>query len=138
MIFCSGLLYHLDKPKAFIETMSNCVSKMIILHTHYATHEESLHAGLSEMQSNEGMVGRWFGEHQENDDEGREKHKWASWANQRSFWNTKGGLIQMLRSNGFSLVYEQLDWLDGNVEKSMSPGGRYLKGQRTMLVGVRL
>lgn len=137
VVFCSGLLYHLDNPKAFIEVMARCAAKMIILHTHYATHEPSIHANLSEVETNEGMQGRWFGEHEENDDEGREKHKWASWGNHRSFWNMKGGLFDMLRANGFSLVYEQMDWLGGRIEAKMEVDGGYRNSQRTMIVGVR-
>jgi SAM-dependent methyltransferase len=138
VIFCSGLLYHLENPRAFIETMARCTNKMIILHTHFATHEPSKHASLSDIATHEGMLGRWFAEHQENDDEGREKHKWASWNNQSSFWNMKGGLIEMLQTSGFSLVYEQMDWLGHGIEAAMSPEGRYSLSQRTMIVGVRV
>ena len=137
-VFCSGLLYHLDNPRAFVDIMSRASAKVIILHTHYATHEPSRHPKLSEMDTNEGMSGRWYSEHEETDDDAKEKLKWASWDNHRSFWNTKGGLFDMLRCNGFSLVYEQMDWLNGKLEESMTEGGQYYRNQRTMIVGVRM
>lgn len=35
-VFCCGLLYHLDKPKQFLETLSAVTSKVLILQTHFS------------------------------------------------------------------------------------------------------
>jgi ubiquinone/menaquinone biosynthesis C-methylase UbiE len=37
VVFCSGLLYHLDKPKEFLETLSAVTTKLLILQTHFST-----------------------------------------------------------------------------------------------------
>lgn len=36
-IFCSGLLYHLDRPKQFLEILAAIANKLVILQTHFAT-----------------------------------------------------------------------------------------------------
>jgi hypothetical protein len=38
--FCFGLLYHLDKPAAFLKTVYGCTQKILILHSFYAPDEE--------------------------------------------------------------------------------------------------
>jgi hypothetical protein len=37
VVFCSGLLYHLDKPKEFLNTLSAVTTKLLILQTHFST-----------------------------------------------------------------------------------------------------
>jgi 2-polyprenyl-3-methyl-5-hydroxy-6-metoxy-1,4-benzoquinol methylase len=37
VVFCSGLLYHFDKPKHFLETLSAVTTKLVILQTHFST-----------------------------------------------------------------------------------------------------
>lgn len=37
VIFCCGLLYHLDRPKKFLETLSCVTTKIVILQTHFST-----------------------------------------------------------------------------------------------------
>ena len=36
MVFCCGLLYHLDKPKEFLDTLSAVTTKLLILQTHFS------------------------------------------------------------------------------------------------------
>ncbi|MCX5680468.1 MAG: methyltransferase domain-containing protein [Candidatus Omnitrophica bacterium] len=36
VIFCCGLLYHLDQPYAFLKTLGQMTRSMLILHTHYS------------------------------------------------------------------------------------------------------
>ena len=36
VVFCCGLLYHLDNPHAFLKTVAKCATTAFILHTHYA------------------------------------------------------------------------------------------------------
>ena len=35
-VFCSGLLYHLDRPKQYLETLSTVTKKLLILQTHFS------------------------------------------------------------------------------------------------------
>lgn len=35
-VFCSGILYHLDNPTAFLRTMSEVAKRILILDTHYS------------------------------------------------------------------------------------------------------
>lgn len=35
-VFCSGLLYHLDRPKQYLETLSSVTRKLLILQTHFS------------------------------------------------------------------------------------------------------
>jgi hypothetical protein len=35
-VFCSGLLYHLDRPKQFLETLSAVTNRLLILQTHFS------------------------------------------------------------------------------------------------------
>jgi len=37
VVFCAGLLYHLDKPKEFLKTLSAVTTKLLILQTHFST-----------------------------------------------------------------------------------------------------
>jgi len=37
VVFCCGLLYHLDRPKKFLETVSSVTTKLMILQTHFST-----------------------------------------------------------------------------------------------------
>jgi 2-polyprenyl-3-methyl-5-hydroxy-6-metoxy-1,4-benzoquinol methylase len=37
VVFCCGLLYHLDRPKKFLETLSSVTTKLMILQTHFST-----------------------------------------------------------------------------------------------------
>lgn len=107
-VFCCGLLYHLDKPKQFLETLSSVTKKLVILQTHFST--DPVQPGsrlppwvrkvlrkrpkpptdghnLSPVDLNEGLVGRWYTEFSDNASfENRETAKWASWDNRRSFW----------------------------------------------------
>lgn len=125
-VFCSGLLYHLDNPAAYLRTLGDVTRRVLILQTHYATTAESAARqtyALSELVTHEGNVGRWFPEYPEDaDDKFLEEHPWASYGNYRSFWMEKRYLLQVLRDVGFSPVYEQFDFLtnvvtDGYIER---------------------
>ena len=61
--FCSGLLYHLDKPKKFLDYISSFTSRLLLLHTHFAPEELGANPyRLSDECENEGVRGRWFTE----------------------------------------------------------------------------
>jgi len=50
VVFCCGLLYHLDKPKEFLNTLSAVTTKLLILQTHFSTdtrNKEHLSSGMA-------------------------------------------------------------------------------------------
>ena len=53
VVFCSGLLYHLDKPKEFLKTLSAVTKKLLILQTHFSTDNKKTDTKNEEH--------RWFG-----------------------------------------------------------------------------
>jgi SAM-dependent methyltransferase len=113
-IFCCGLLYHLDKPGAFIDLLGRCTRKLLVLQTHYAVEgRDPVSIRLSPMAANEGLIGKWYAEFPEDaSEETKENLIWASVGNSRAFWPTKGQLLQKLRDAGFEAIYEQYDFID--------------------------
>jgi SAM-dependent methyltransferase len=116
VIFCCGLLYHLDRPREFIRMMGQQARDAVIINTHYAPwdwHPRSAFQ-LSEMTQHEELPGRWFAEHDAHNVADLEQLKWASWENKRSFWPAKEALLHAINEAGFDLVFEQFDIL-GNI-----------------------
>ena len=113
--FCSGLLYHLDTPSAFLRLVAAQTSRVLVLHTHYApdTLDGSKWArNLSDWDEHEGRRGRWFTEWPEGSSSDEvESYRWASLENPRSFWLRKGDLLQAIADAGFPMVYEQHDFV---------------------------
>ncbi|MFL9925557.1 class I SAM-dependent methyltransferase [Herbaspirillum lusitanum] len=110
--FCCGLYYHFDKPKAFLEKLARHTKKLLILQTHFATALDSgvKQFNLSPMDVHEGLNGRWYYEFDENlPFEEREKLRWASYENDKSFWVQKEHLLGLIYDLGFSTVFEQYD-----------------------------
>ena len=139
VFFISGLLYHLDRPRAFLEAVARNCGKALILWTHVASSENgpvSINYSLSHIEENEGLHGRWYTEY---DDVSRdvldEKLRWASWNNRRSFWIQKSHLLELLRDLGFDLVLEQYDWLGDMVHEIED--GQYGKLGRVVLIAVK-
>jgi len=117
VVFCSGLLQHLDNPVDFIRTMSRCTRRALILNTHYAALElpprNDLASNLSPMTTHLGVSGRWYQEYTDDaTQEVVEGAVWSAWGNARSFWIEKYHLLQALREAGFPAIYEQYDHLD--------------------------
>ena len=136
--FVSGLLYHLDNPRKFLEDVARNCRKALILWTHVTQaepNEASKTYNLSALTENEGLHGRWYPEHDELPEDRLEKLKWASWENPRSFWIQKEYLLHLLREIGFDLVFEQFDCLDSIVDEMMD--GFYHKIDRVTLVAVK-
>lgn len=157
-VFCCGLLYHLDRPKLFLETVSAATRKLLILQTHFASgavrvvpkrplwqhkprprgpdgEAEKYH--LSEVSENEGLGGRWFTEF--GDDASfsdREARKWSAWDNRRSFWIQREYLLQAVQDAGFDLVMEQFDSLGPKIAESMLHGF-YRTDCRGTFVGIK-
>jgi hypothetical protein len=118
-ILALGILYHLDRPVAWLRQLADATKRVLILDTHYAPADEQGMAildprltlgGLEHVVELNGWayVGRWFFEFDEQAD--REAQLWASYSNSRSFWLTKESLLLALLHAGFDLVFEQHDY----------------------------
>jgi SAM-dependent methyltransferase len=138
VLFVCGLLYHLDKPKLFLEAASRSCRKAIFLETHFASLDSDVSVEtykLTETQTNEGLRGRWYSEHGEVTEDRLEAMKWSSWSNHRSFWIQKFDLLQTLSDIGFELVFEQFDC-------ELDIAGQYTTGfrsrnSRALLIGIK-
>jgi SAM-dependent methyltransferase len=138
VFFINGLLYHLDKPRRFLEQVAGLCKKAIFLHTHVATVGESQSVqvhNLSEPSENEGLPGRWYPEHGEITLSDLEQLKWSAWSNARSFWIRKEYLVQLIKTVGFDMVFEQFDWM--NDIAAWMTEGYYRTHDRIMLVGIK-
>ena len=159
-VFCCGLLYHLDRPKLYLETLSAVTKKVLILQTHFSLisrndrifrlpttmrwftdrllrRPEPTKFILSAPTENEGLAGRWFTEFPTKRSFGkRETAKWASWDNRRSFWIQREYLLQAIRDVGFDLVMEEY----GNFEPTIAEcllGGFYQVDLRGTFIGIK-
>ncbi|BCZ24969.1 class I SAM-dependent methyltransferase [Mycobacterium senriense] len=159
-VFCCGLLYHLDRPKEFLEAVSVATNKLLILQTHFSLisrnavrfklstrarwftdrilrRPESTQFVLSAPTKNEGLAGRWYTEFQNNQSfKDRESAKWASWDNRRSFWIQREHLLQTIHDVGFDLVMEQYDNLEPNIAEGLL-GGSYESFMRGTFIGIK-
>lgn len=143
LVFCMGLHYHIEDQRRFLGEMGRACRKAIFIDTHVAPefdHEPAVETfDLSPLTRHEGLPGRWYPEHELKpapDRKRLEQLKWASWENRRSFWPTKGALVQAMRDAGFAVVLEDFDQLDRPVEE-LSPDGRRYQTARAMFVGVK-
>jgi 2-polyprenyl-3-methyl-5-hydroxy-6-metoxy-1,4-benzoquinol methylase len=160
VVFCSGLLYHFDEPKRFLETLSAVTKKLLILQTHFAIRDANWRVllptlirkvlsglegknrrfdrfYLSRLSQNEGLKGRWFTEfHSDRSFRRRETSKWASWDNRRSFWIQREYLLQAIRDVGFDLVLEQFDNLGPDIAASLVRGP-YRQNSRGTFIGIK-
>jgi hypothetical protein len=128
VVFCCGLLYHLDRPKQFLHLLASQTRRALLIKT--ATAHDSLEGTvLPEVTTHEGLRGRWFSEAPIAKSE---TALWASWENTKSFWPEKGCLIEAIRDVGFPMVFEQFDAL-GEIPASLK--GR--TSNRSMLVGLK-
>lgn len=159
-VFCCGLLYHLDRPKQFLESLSSVTSKLVILQTHFSTDTLSARLQsllptlaqralarvtkgrtdtfyLSRTCENEGLAGRWYTEFANDESfRRRETSKWTSWNNRRSFWIQREYLLQAIQDVGFDFVMEQFDGLGSNIADSMLRG-YYRTDRRGTFVGIK-
>ena len=138
VVFCCGLLYHLDQPKRFLQLLSEVTKKLLILQTHFATESlDSVHALSPQLVENEGIPGRWFLEFQDEETfQRREDNRWASWNNRKSFWIQREYLLQTIGSVGFEIVMEQFDAFSPNIANAMITGG-YRKQARSTFIGIK-
>lgn len=111
VIICCGLLYHLDNPFAFLETLATLVRPggMLFLETEIAPASISpiFKFELSDVQTLEHngrtYSGRWFEEPQGGDV--LERH-WSAVSNARSFWPAHRDLVRGIYHAGFRSVME--------------------------------
>jgi SAM-dependent methyltransferase len=138
IFFVSGLLYHLDRPRQFLEEVASNCRKALIIWTHVTQAEDneaSRTYTLSELCENEGLLGRWYEEHGDIPRNKLNQLKWASWNNEKSFWVQKEYLLQTLKDIGFDLVFEQFDCMDDIVGDMME--GFYHKIDRVLLTAIK-
>lgn len=139
-MFCCGLFYHLDRPKKFLELLSEVTSRVLILQTHFSTENPNPTYRLSDLCENEGLRGRWYTEFNNQDEfKNRENLKWAAWDNHRSFWVQREYLLQAMRDAGFDTVLEQFDGLGfpaGEIIHSMTKGW-YKVNERGTFIGIK-
>jgi SAM-dependent methyltransferase len=147
-VFCCGLLYHLDRPRALLDAIGKITRKAVILNTHFSLVSETgtrpfsrrKHQGrfrLSSLQENEGLHGRWFLEFASDEAmKDRESKKWASWDNKSSFWILREDLIHAVATAGFDMVFEQFDQLKSPLNADLRHG-YYKTDQRGMFVGIK-
>lgn len=160
-IFCCGLFYHLDKPKAFLDLLSRVTKRMLILETHISQAGDSpsliqprrLRRALSKifplkqtgttthklsyLTENEGLPGRWTSEFR-NDRAFRDRgnRRWASWDNRRSFWIQREYLLEAMQRAGFDFVCEQYDCWAPDIAHTLTQGLVRIHG-RGMFVGIK-
>ena len=134
-VFCCGLLYHLDRPVAFLTEVADLTRRLLLLQTHYATPDDETwdRFRLSPMTVHEGRMGRWYTEWEPGlSDEEIETLSWASVGNSSSFWLEKRQLLQTLVDVGFPIVCEQFDFLDDIV------GSDYIEQEhRSFFLGLK-
>lgn len=136
VVFCCGLLYHLDKPAEFLKVLSRVCSGAVILNTHCASTTGNHAQPAENFTEHEGVRGLWYGEYQPDQIDTLDDLKWASWSNPQSFWPARECLPGMLKAAGFDLIFEQFDWLEGDITTSMTTG-YYAQDSRVMFVGVK-
>lgn len=136
-VFCSGLLYHFDRPREFLHLISSLCKKIIIIHTHFATMDPIAKFGLSPLVQNEGLSGRWFADRPPTATNAElDGLKWASWENANSFWPLREHLIGAISDCGFDMVFEQYDWLETPIPASLTQG-YYKTDNRGLFVGIK-
>jgi len=103
-VLCLGLLYHLDFPEAirFLEHVGEVCDGLAIFDTHV-----NLGWRHRVRDGAHTYSGRPYIEHSARADAAeRERSRWASLDNSRSFWFTRASLMNALMDVGFTSVYE--------------------------------
>lgn len=140
IIFCCGLLYHFDRPRAYVNLLGQCCTKLLLLRTHFAVADDTANTKhpISKMAEQEGLPGRWYREKIMTDQAftNREQFKLASWDNRTSFWVQREYLLQTIREAGFDMVMEQFDDLEGNIADQML-NGYYRTDGRGTFIGIK-
>jgi len=104
VVFCSGILYHLDEPDVFnfIEKISEVCNGFAIIDTHISLSED-----LTVEYKNKKYNGKKVTEHSLLDSqETKDSKVWASINNNEAFYLTRLSLYNALYDAGFTSVYE--------------------------------
>ncbi|HMR84233.1 MAG TPA: methyltransferase domain-containing protein [Niabella sp.] len=158
IVLCYGLLYHLNDPVNFLQTIGACTNKLLFLNTHFAPEHDARYSlglinnlligpiqkrtglfvrhrnyRLSKIAIHEGYKGRWYKEwNNTTNKEKIEKMLWASYNNDRSFWLCKKDLTKAIQASGFNSLFEQFDFTG-----DLFPDNYTEFYNRTMFVGVK-
>lgn len=158
VVFCCGLFYHLDRPRAFLDVLSDVTKRLLILQTHFSEagdfpafirprrlrravsrliplkNTKTTTHKLSRLTHHEGLPGRWIAEFRsERAFRDRENRRWSSWNNRKSFWIQREYLLQAIRDSGFDLVMEQFDSLGSDIAFEMTKGSYRTSGRSTFI-----
>jgi ubiquinone/menaquinone biosynthesis C-methylase UbiE len=135
--FCCGLLYHLDRPKYFLEELAKKTKKLIIIQTHFSiVDNKPTRWKLSELTVNEGLSGRWFMEFESDTAEEKRQHmRWSSFENSKSFWIQRETLIGLINDLGFDTVFEQFDSFSPDINTKLNV--EYNDNLRGTFIGIR-
>jgi cyclopropane fatty-acyl-phospholipid synthase-like methyltransferase len=124
VILCCGLLYHLDNPFAFLETLHALLAEdgLLFLDTHVAPDEEAARYGTHAAQLSlpgtlehrgQAYEGRWFSEPSAGD---VLDQQWSAISNERSFWPSRRALIRGAYHAGFHAVAELFGMFEIDLE----------------------
>jgi SAM-dependent methyltransferase len=136
-IWASGIFYHLDRPRAFMERATRACRKIMLIETHFTYPDRTPAADfykLSEICEHDGLNDRWFYAHDDIPREALNDLKWTSWCNRRSFWVQKEHLLSLLNESGFDIVLEQYDLMP-NILLGME--NYYHSLDRGLFVGIK-
>lgn len=141
VVLALGILYHLDRPVAWLDQVARATNGVLFVDTHFAPADDAAMAALDPRLSALGPLeeasfqerpfrGRWFREFET--EEQRDGVPWASYANPQSFWLTKASLVGALAwPCRFNVVLEQYDHYADQYEKFAT------EYPRCMCVGVK-
>src|SRR5207237_9300554 len=128
---------HLDRPIQFLQLISRLCRKLLILNTHVATETANTNFPLGDMTEHEGVPGRWLDEFDPASTQlDQEEIRWSSWGNPRSFWPRQEYILDRLQQGGFTMIFEQFDFLGESISHEMMRG-YYATHDRRMLVGIK-
>lgn len=109
VVVCCGLLYHLDDPFSFLETLSRLTARggLLFLDTHVAPKGSTKVAEVGDLTTveHDGRTydGRWA--HEPREGNVLDQH-WSAVSNDRSFWPTRRSLIRGVYHAGFHSIME--------------------------------
>jgi 2-polyprenyl-3-methyl-5-hydroxy-6-metoxy-1,4-benzoquinol methylase len=114
VIVCCGLLYHLDNPFEFLETLATLCAPggLLFIDTHVAPDERAVSFGTHADQLSEPVMlehklrtydGRWFAEPQGGT---VLDQQWSAISNDSSFWPSRRALIRGVYHAGFRSIME--------------------------------
>jgi SAM-dependent methyltransferase len=114
VLLCCGLLYHLDHPMRFLETLGAMTADrgILFLDTHFSPSEidvgkctfvDRLSDSITIDYKGIGYEGRWYLERPEGTDDADDE--WAAVSNDQAFWLTFRSLITALYHAGFKRIY---------------------------------